>query len=131
MSRGGRVRAVEDAIVSPTYVPDLVHATLDLLVDGERGIWHLANAGGISWAELARLAARHAGLDEELVEGVQLHELALAAPRPRWSVLASERSSLLPTLGDALARYFHECEIAGVRRPAGGGRADALEDCEA
>ena len=30
-------------MVSPTYVPDLVHASLDLLIDGEHGLWHLAN----------------------------------------------------------------------------------------
>lgn len=29
--------------VAPTYIPDLVHACLDLLIDRERGIWHLAN----------------------------------------------------------------------------------------
>ena len=43
--------------ISPTYVPDLVNACLDLLIDGEAGIWHLANEGDVSWAELAELAA--------------------------------------------------------------------------
>ena len=38
-------RAAADIVVSPTYVPDLVHATLDLLLDGETGLWHLANDG--------------------------------------------------------------------------------------
>ncbi len=35
--------AAQDIIVSPTYVPDLVNASLDLLIDGETGLWHLAN----------------------------------------------------------------------------------------
>ena len=30
--------AAEDAVISPTYVPDLVNASLDLLIDGERGL---------------------------------------------------------------------------------------------
>ncbi|RYD53963.1 MAG: SDR family oxidoreductase, partial [Sphingobacteriales bacterium] len=41
--------AATDMIVSPTYVPHLVHAALDLLIDDECGIWHLANKGAISW----------------------------------------------------------------------------------
>jgi dTDP-4-dehydrorhamnose reductase len=66
LSRGEEVHASDNAIVSPTYVPDLVHATLDLLLDGERGIWHLANVGSISWHELAReIAGAHQPLPEE------------------------------------------------------------------
>src|SRR5205085_8825757 len=40
-------------IVSPTFVPDLCHAALDLLIDGETGLWHLANQGAVSWVALA------------------------------------------------------------------------------
>jgi dTDP-4-dehydrorhamnose reductase len=49
--------AASDMTVSPTYVPDLVHACLDLLIDGEAGIWHLTNGAAMSWADLARRAA--------------------------------------------------------------------------
>src|SRR5581483_8566836 len=63
-------RAANDQWVSPTYVPDLVHACLDLLIDGERGIWHLANRGAVTWAELARRAADACGLARELIEAV-------------------------------------------------------------
>lgn len=45
LSAGQTFVAAEDAIVSPTYVPDLVHASLDLLIDGEFGLWNLANKG--------------------------------------------------------------------------------------
>jgi dTDP-4-dehydrorhamnose reductase len=50
--------AAEDAVVSPTYVPDLANASLDLLIDEGSGIWHLTNGGAITWAELARMVAR-------------------------------------------------------------------------
>ncbi|MEX0712941.1 MAG: sugar nucleotide-binding protein, partial [Pirellulales bacterium] len=49
--------AADDTIVSPTYVPDLVHACLDLLIDAESGVWHLANQGETTWAGFARRAA--------------------------------------------------------------------------
>src|SRR4051794_13949614 len=48
LAAGHHFVAAEDSVVAPTYVPDLVHASLDLLIDGERGIWHLANATAIS-----------------------------------------------------------------------------------
>ena len=51
--------------MSPTYTPDVVHAALDLLIDGERGIWHLANQSAISWHAFALLLAQEAGVSAE------------------------------------------------------------------
>jgi dTDP-4-dehydrorhamnose reductase len=110
LAEGRRFVAADDCVVSPTYVPDLVNACLDLLMDGERGVWHLANEGALDWAELARTAARLAGLDANLVEARPTHFMQLAAPRPLYGVLGSERGQLLPPLEDALARYLNERE---------------------
>jgi dTDP-4-dehydrorhamnose reductase len=112
LASGEGFGAADDLTVSPTYVPDLAHACLDLLMDGERGIWHLANQGAVTWAELARLAARLAGLDEGLVNARPSSELGFAAPRPAYSALGSERGALLPSLEDALSRYLRDCEVA-------------------
>jgi dTDP-4-dehydrorhamnose reductase len=67
LARGEPVRASRNMAVSPTYVPDLCHATLDLLIDGETGIWHLANQGKLSWYEFAHRVAEGAGYDPSLV----------------------------------------------------------------
>lgn len=40
--------AVDDTFVSPTYIPDLVHICLDLLIEGEQGVWHSVVAVGQS-----------------------------------------------------------------------------------
>jgi dTDP-4-dehydrorhamnose reductase len=103
--------AASDATVSPTYVPDLAHASLDLLIDGERGIWHLANPGALTWAEFARLAANLAALDASFIDSRPTGDLGLTAPRPLYSVLSSERGLLLPPLENALSRYLHEREL--------------------
>ncbi|MDQ1524272.1 MAG: dTDP-4-dehydrorhamnose reductase [Pyrinomonadaceae bacterium] len=123
LAEGRKFVAADDVQVSPTYVPDLVNASLDLLMDGERGVWHLANEGALDWAELARTAARRAGLDANLVEARPTHFMQLAASRPSYSVLASERGQLLPSLEDALARYLNEREprFASLGVAAGGG----------
>lgn len=101
----GQRFSADDAPVSPTYVPHLVHACLDLLVDGERGIWHLTNHGTASWADLARRCADLAGLDPEAVDSVG----AMAeAGQPRYRALGTTRGRLLPSLQDALECYFRD-----------------------
>jgi len=113
LRRGETWTAASDQVVSPTYVPDLVHATLDLLVDGEQGVWHLANRGAVSWAELAGMAADAAGLDSGLVQAVPGAMLGQPARRPGYAALTSERGLIMPTLADALARYLeHTTPVA-------------------
>jgi dTDP-4-dehydrorhamnose reductase len=102
---GQRFAAAGDLVVTPTYVPDLVNATLDLLIDRERGIWHLTNGDAVSWAALARRAAAAAGLDQAGIEERSWDSFGQPARRPRHSALASERGQLLPPLDDALARF--------------------------
>ncbi len=112
LARKERVLAAADLTVSPTYVPDLVNASLDLLIDGAHGLWHLANQGATSWAALAVRTAELRGYDAAAVEPVPCMSLGWVAPRPAYSALASERSSgLMPPLDAALARYAMECSL--------------------
>jgi dTDP-4-dehydrorhamnose reductase len=106
LERGEPFRAARDMAVSPTYVPDLVHACLDLAIDGESGVWHLANVGTLTWAELAEQAAARAGVDSSRLEAVAAESYGFAAPRPRYTGLHSERGILLPSLDHALGRYL-------------------------
>lgn len=109
LHHGVDVLAPDDTIVSPTYVTDLVHATLDLLVDGARGVWHLANVGACSWYELACRAADAAGFpsaDRARILPCDTSDIGWTAPRPRYSVLGSERASLLAPLDNALERHL-------------------------
>jgi len=108
LAAGNTFVAAEDAIVSPTYVPDLVNASLDLLIDHECGVWHLANKSEIAWADLARLAADLAGVNPERIEARPMEELGFVAPRPTYSALGSQRGGLLPDLDDAISRYLSD-----------------------
>jgi dTDP-4-dehydrorhamnose reductase len=110
LADGRPFAAADDAVIAPTYVPDLVHASLDLLLDGERGVWHLANPGAVTWYELACDAARLAGLDPGGIEPRPTAAFGWPAPRPRYSALGSERGWIMAPLEDALARYFEEWE---------------------
>jgi dTDP-4-dehydrorhamnose reductase len=91
-------------LVSPTYVPDLAHEVLNLLIDGSTGLWHLANSGSISWHDFARKAAERAGYDPDLVSE------ASGGPILN-TVLTSERGILMPSLDNALDRFFSDSEV--------------------
>jgi dTDP-4-dehydrorhamnose reductase len=103
--------AADDVIISPTYVPHLVHSALDLLIDDEKGIWHLANAGEITWYELAKEVAQRAGYNEDLIIPQSLHSMQLPAKRPFYSVLKSERGLLMPPLDHAINCFLNERSV--------------------
>ena len=107
-------RALSDLTVSPTYVPDLVDMTLDLLIDDAAGVWHLANRGAVTWFELAQLAANRAGLEVDTLGASCCDAEQLPAVRPKYSVLGTARGALLPTLDDALDRYLAARARAGT-----------------
>jgi dTDP-4-dehydrorhamnose reductase len=112
LSDGQKFVASSDYTVSPTYVPDLVNASLDLLLDGARGIWHLANSGAVKWSTLAEMAAEYAGLSTASLVRCANCQWMFTAPRPAYSVLGSERARFMPSLEDALLRYLHHPDLS-------------------
>ena len=99
---GERFPAACDVSISPTYVPDLVNTSLDLMIDGEQGIWHLANVGSVTWADFALQVLKQAGLDTGLIDPRPASEFGWLARRPAYSVLGSERGVLLPPIDRAI-----------------------------
>lgn len=77
---GRMVEAEADVIVSPTFIPDLCHAMLDLLIDDATGIWTLVNRSRMTRADLAREIARRAGYEPGLVRPVHGAKTETAAP---------------------------------------------------
>ncbi len=108
LALGLSVVVEDDAVRSPTYVPDLVHACLDLLIDGEHGIWHLAHPEALTWSELLRQVAAVAGIDASgIVVGSQAEGDPVGRP-PAYRVLGSERGVLLPPLEHAVRQYVDQ-----------------------
>jgi dTDP-4-dehydrorhamnose reductase len=106
--------APKDVIISPTYVPDLVHTSLDLLLDEASGIWNLSNKGSISWALLAGEVVKRSGYNSKYFKPVTLPEMNFVAPRPAYSVLTTEKGFEMPCLDNALDRFFIEQELIAV-----------------
>jgi dTDP-4-dehydrorhamnose reductase len=115
--------AADDLTISPTYVPDLVDAVLDLTIDGETGLRHLATDGAVTWAEFARRLAEALDLDLDLVRGVPAATFGWSAPRPAYAPLATERGQIMAPLHNAIDRY-----AAMVRETEFAAEAEALAD---
>ena len=103
LKRGEEVVASNRSVISPTYVPDLVQATLDLLLDEEGGLWHLTNQGAVSWHELACEAADLARLDRGKITHTDDGEAADTS-------LTSNRGLLLRPLDRAIAEFVDSAE---------------------
>jgi dTDP-4-dehydrorhamnose reductase len=105
LGAGRTLQAASDIVVSPTYVPDLCHAVLDLVIDGETGLWHLTHGEAMSWAQFGWTIADALDLDRRLVRATPAAEMGWRAKRPARVVLASERGLRLPPLAKALDHY--------------------------
>lgn len=107
-AKAGKVRVVADQFGCPTAAKDLAVGTLQAIRANARGILHMTNTGVTSWFELAREAVTLAGLSVDSIEPCTSEQFSAEAPRPRWSVLGSERRGELgipplPRWQDSLA----------------------------
>jgi len=101
---GEPLRVVADQYFAPTCAEDLARAAIALVRARARGLFHVANDGCCSWHELACAALAAAGVSAR-VEPIALADLALPAPRPRYSVLACDRYR---ALGLAPLRHWRD-----------------------
>ncbi|MHA4846762.1 family 1 glycosylhydrolase [Flavitalea antarctica] len=111
LKTGGRIDMVADVVVSPTYIPDLCNATMDLLIDEEKGIWHISNSGTTTWAAFGGSIAARAGFNRDQLISKPLSEMSWKAKRPLYSVLESGKGIKLPPLDHALNRYFENLSV--------------------
>ena len=108
LKQNEKIRVATDVTVSPTYVPDLIDISMDLLIDDEKGIWHLSNEGMFTWAEFAQELAQRGGFRPHQLELQPCSQMAWKARRPLYSVLHSEKGLKLPSLENSLNRFFSE-----------------------
>jgi dTDP-4-dehydrorhamnose reductase len=100
------VDVVDDQTGSPTWTRDLAPA-LEALLERPAGVYHVAGAGAVTWAGLARAVFEATGCPCR-VRPVSTEALGRPAPRPRCSALVSARPGA-PRLRDwreALADYL-------------------------
>jgi dTDP-4-dehydrorhamnose reductase len=87
----GKVRVVDDQIGSPSYTPDLARGVWQLLRKSNGGLFHLSNAGEVSFADYAREIFDIAGVPCE-IERVSSAEYGAPAERPLYSTLSNAKA---------------------------------------
>ena len=104
------VTAFVDRTVSPSFVDDVVDATMALLEQkSPSGVYHCVNSGWTTWAGLAREVAGLLGKYQPKIREVNMADVQLRAPRPRFAALSNQKLANhgipMPTWQDALRRY--------------------------
>jgi dTDP-4-dehydrorhamnose reductase len=109
----GDVVVVRDQVGCPTYTAHLADALVRLIGTTAYGIHHIAGGGECSWYEFAEEIFRQAGIEVRMMS-LTTEELNRPAPRPPYSVLATERAEAiyLPDWREGLASYLAERAVA-------------------
>jgi dTDP-4-dehydrorhamnose reductase len=107
----GEVLVVRDQVGSPTYTWHLAHGVVRLIEGVEFGIHHMAAGGSCSWYEFAREIFDQAKIECKVLSATT-EMLGRPAPRPAYSVLASQREHAieLPSWQDGLSGYLAQRE---------------------
>jgi dTDP-4-dehydrorhamnose reductase len=113
LAAGEEYVAASDQICGSLYTLDGARTIMEVVEKAACGIYHLANQGACSRAELARLAAEIAGLDPSLVVGKPLDQMARLAPRLKYSVM---EMAALKRAGITLPRAWQEALAEYIRR---------------
>ncbi|MGH2968891.1 MAG: SDR family oxidoreductase, partial [Solirubrobacteraceae bacterium] len=101
------VSVVDDQVGCPTYTGHLATALVEIAERRLTGVLHVAGGGSCSWYDLAVAAFERTGTDCTVNRWTSA-ELNRPAPRPAFSVLASERDDAprLPPWERGLAAHL-------------------------
>jgi dTDP-4-dehydrorhamnose reductase len=112
---GTEVRAFADRTVSPSFVEDVVTATMALLEKkSPPGLYHCVNSGWTTWAGIARELAAITVRPDALIREVSVADVRLVPPRPKHAALSNGRLAAqgidMPSWQSALRRYVESLD---------------------
>jgi dTDP-4-dehydrorhamnose reductase len=123
-ARQSELLVVNDQLGCPTYTRDLADAVIEM-ADFERlGIMHICGGESCTWYDFAREIFRQSQVEVRVLSGTT-EMLARPAPRPVYSVMASEREEtpVLPRWDRGLHAYL----VARAERDGSDERALSAE----
>jgi dTDP-4-dehydrorhamnose reductase len=106
----GELKVVADQVGCPTFTGHLAEALLEVAAARATGVLHVAGSGACSWYEFAAEIFAAAGRTDVELTPCTTAEYPRPAPRPAYSVLASERPDAprLPDWREGLRAYLAE-----------------------
>ena len=116
LKAGHEVRAFMDRTVSPSFVDDVVTATMALLEQkAPTGLYHCVNTGWTTWSGLARELAQLIDRPDAPIVDIPMASASLVAPRPKFAALSNAKLAALgiamPTWQDALRRHIDNLQL--------------------
>jgi dTDP-4-dehydrorhamnose reductase len=103
-----QINVVSDQIGCPTFTGHLAPALVTVASDRRSGLLHIAGSGYCSWFDFATEIIAAAGAECE-VRPIPTEQYPTPAPRPAYSVLASERDApRLPEWRTGLSDFMSE-----------------------
>ena len=117
---GAVVRACLDRTVTPSYVPDVLRATLSMLDGGvPYGTYHCVNSTPTTWYQLAQEVARQLEVTDS-IEPVRATDLRTIARRPRNCALSNQKlvslGIAMPIWQSAIQRHLLGRHVPAVAR---------------
>jgi len=108
---GREARLFHDRTVSPSFVDDVVEATLALVArQAPFGLYHCVNSGATTWLGVGQAIATHLGANPRLLVPTSVRDVTMKAPRPQYAALSNQKLVAagvpMPRWEDALARYL-------------------------
>ena len=116
LQAGHEVKAFVDRTVSPSFVDDVVTATMSLLEkQPPSGIYHCVNSGWTTWVGVARKLAEVLKRADARILEVPMASAKLVAPRPKFAALSNQKLTSLgiemPNWEDSLRRYVNQLAV--------------------
>lgn len=110
--QGKPLRVVADQFCTPTYTVDLAETIVALIQHSATGLYHVTNAGQMSWHEFATAIFQQAGVSADLTP-ISTTEFGAKAARPQYSVLDNSHLDAIGVVRprpwrDALNAYLVE-----------------------
>lgn len=119
--QGVPVRAAVDQVFCPSWIDDVVLATIALQMAGARGVYNVCSAEAVSRHQLALRLAAAMGVPTKLVQSISLDDLGEEFVRPKrtsmvcerlWKILPAGFRSLESCLQEMAAQYHVRKEVA-------------------
>lgn len=104
------ISVVCDQFCNPTSTQVVAEGIMRLMGLGQSGVFNVVSSPGLSWSDFAREIFRQAGLATRVRE-ITTEQYGARAPRPRYSVLATDKyervsGGSLPSIAEGLACYL-------------------------
>ncbi len=98
------LRVVDDQVGSPSFTPNVVFNSWQLIRKERTGTWHITSEGMLSWFEFAREIFRVRNMDVSLIP-IPAENFPTPAERPFFSKLSTEK---LKTIKEAVTEDWRE-----------------------